>query len=108
MIYKINTKGLLKKKRKKRRRKKEVYIKHRQDKCVSLSPHLHTPFPPFSPSLISRTVSVDIKHHVYVLTCSLAPTHARKHETHPPRVKKKKKKKSSVSIQTIVVLFVLV
>ena len=23
------------------------------------------PFPPFSPSLISRTVSVDVKHHVY-------------------------------------------
>ena len=32
--------------------------------------------------------------------------HARKHETHPPRVKKKKGR-SSVSIQTIVVLFVL-
>ena len=39
----------------------------------------------------------------------LAPKHARKHETHPPRVKKRrKKKKSSVSIQMIVVLFVLV
>ena len=25
-----------------------------------------TPFPPFSPSLISRTVSVDVKHHVYL------------------------------------------
>ena len=37
---------------------------------------------------------------------NLAPKHARKHETHPPRVKKKEK--SSVSIQTIVVLFVLV
>ena len=34
---------------------------------VSLSPHLHTPFPPFSPSLISRTVSVDVKHHVYLV-----------------------------------------
>ena len=33
---------------------------------ISLSPHLHTPFPPFSPSLISRTVSVDVKHHVYL------------------------------------------
>ena len=32
---------------------------------ISLSPHLHTPFPPFSPSLIRRTVTVDIKHHVY-------------------------------------------
>ena len=35
---------------------------------LSLSPHLHTPFPTFSPSLISRTVSVDVKHHVYLLT----------------------------------------
>ena len=33
----------------------------------SCSPHLHTP-PPFSPSLTSRTVSVDVKHHVYLLT----------------------------------------
>ena len=32
---------------------------------ISLSPHLHTLFPPFSPSLISRTVSVDVKHHGY-------------------------------------------
>ena len=31
---------------------------------ISLSPHLHIPSPqPFSPSLISRTVSVDVKHH---------------------------------------------
>ena len=35
---------------------------------ISLSPNLHTPFPLFSPSLISRTVSVDVKHHVYLLT----------------------------------------
>ena len=35
---------------------------------ISLSPHLHTPFPPISPSLISRTVSVDVKHHVYLFT----------------------------------------
>ena len=34
---------------------------------ISFSTHLHTPFPPFSPSLISRTVSVDVKHHVYLL-----------------------------------------
>ena len=33
---------------------------------ISLSPHLHTPFPTFSPSLIYRTVSVDVKHHVYL------------------------------------------
>ena len=33
---------------------------------VSLSPHLHAPFPPFSRSLISLMVSVDVKHHVYL------------------------------------------
>ena len=34
---------------------------------ISLFPHpLHNPFPPFSPSLISHTVSVDVKHHVYL------------------------------------------
>ena len=45
----------------------------------------------------------------YDCRSNLAPKHARKHEAHPPRVKKKKKKKkkSSVSIQTIVVLFEL-
>ena len=31
------------------------------------SPHLRTPFPPFSPSLMSLVVSVDVKHHVYLL-----------------------------------------
>ena len=31
-------------------------------------PRLHTPFPPFSPSLISLMVSVDVKHYVYLLT----------------------------------------
>ena len=35
---------------------------------LSLFPHLHTPFPPFSPSLISLMVSVDVKHQVYWLT----------------------------------------
>ena len=36
---------------------------------ISLSPHLRTPShsTPFSPSLISLTVSVDVKHHVYLL-----------------------------------------
>ena len=34
---------------------------------ISLSPHLHTPFPPFSPSLINLVVSVDVKHGVYLL-----------------------------------------
>ena len=51
------------------------------------------------------------------LRTGLTPKHARKHETHPPRVnkkrhkrrrRKKKEKKRSVSVQTIVVLFVLV
>ena len=32
---------------------------------ISLSPHFHTPSP-FSPSLISLMVSVDVKHHVYL------------------------------------------
>ena len=31
----------------------------------TLSPHIHTPFPLFSPSLISIMVSVDVKYHVY-------------------------------------------
>ena len=31
-------------------------------------PHLQTPFPLFSPSLISLTVSVDVEYHVYLLT----------------------------------------
>ena len=35
---------------------------------ITLSPHLHTPVPRFSPSLISLMVSVDVKHHVYLLT----------------------------------------
>ena len=30
-------------------------------------PHLHTPFHPFSPSLISLMVFVGVKHHVYLL-----------------------------------------
>ena len=34
---------------------------------ISLSPHLYTPFPPSSPSLISLVVSVDIKHLFYSL-----------------------------------------
>ena len=35
---------------------------------VSLFPHLHTLFPSFSPSLISLMISVDVKHHVHLLT----------------------------------------
>ena len=34
---------------------------------VTPSPPTSIPLPPFSPSLISRTVSVDVKHHVYLL-----------------------------------------
>ena len=49
---------------------------------MSLSSNLHTPFPPFSPSLISRTVSVDVKHHVYwwpgTLQASLSGTFVQK------------------------------
>ena len=39
---------------------------------ISLSPHLNTPFPPFSPSLISLMVSVDVKHHVHLLSTVIA------------------------------------
>ena len=35
---------------------------------VSLSPHLHTPFPP---SLTSLMVSGDVKHHVNLLTANI-------------------------------------
>ena len=34
---------------------------------IFLLPHLHTPFPSSSPSPISLMVSVDVKHHVYLL-----------------------------------------
>ena len=34
---------------------------------LPLPPNLDTPFPTFSPSLISLVVSVDVKHHVYLL-----------------------------------------
>ena len=34
---------------------------------ISLFHHLHTPFPSFSPSLISLRVAVDVTHHVYCL-----------------------------------------
>ena len=34
---------------------------------MSLLPHLHTVFSPFSSSLISVMVSADVKHHVYIL-----------------------------------------
>ena len=49
---------------------KSFWLSQCSDRYItSLSPHLHTPFPPppppFSPSLIGRTVFVDVKHHVY-------------------------------------------
>ena len=37
---------------------------------ISLSPPPPYPLPPFSPSLISLMVSVDVKHHVYLLNSS--------------------------------------
>ena len=43
---------------------------------ISVSPHLHTPPPPhlhFSPSVISRMVSVDVKHLVYYLNFRTTP-----------------------------------
>ena len=40
---------------------------------IYLSPHFHTPSP-FSPSLISLMVSVDVKHHVYLLLNALYKT----------------------------------
>ena len=50
---------------------KSFWWRHCSDRyIISLSSHLRTPFPTFSPSLISRTVSVDVKHHVYLLTLS--------------------------------------
>ena len=48
--------------------------------------------------------------YYYDCGSNMAPKHARKHETHPPRVQKKRRKKkeeSSASIQTILVLFEL-
>ena len=38
---------------------------------ISLVTNLHTPLPPFSPSLISLVVSVDVKHHVYLRVLNL-------------------------------------
>ena len=52
---------------------------------------------------ISAQLSSDAVSALRKVPVPLAPKHARKHEAHPPRVKKK----SSVSIQTILVLFEL-
>ena len=50
---------------------KSVWWWQCSDRCIlSLSPHLHNPSPPppFSPSLMSLMVSVEIEHHVYLKT----------------------------------------
>ena len=52
---------------------------------------------------ISAQLSSDAVSALRKVPVPLAPKHARKHEAHPPRVKKK----SSVSIQTVLVLFEL-
>ena len=39
---------------------------------VSLLPPPPYPLPPFSPSIINLTVSVDVKHHVYLLTVGIS------------------------------------
>ena len=49
---------------------------------ISLSPHLHTPFHPFSPSLISLKVSVDVKHHDYLLTYRFWLNSARRRDSY--------------------------
>ena len=90
------------------------------------TPNIASPHPPPNSSrfsyategvlFISAQLSSDavsalrmVRVRIYDCRSNLAPKHARKQETHPPRVKKKrKKKKSSVSIETIVVLFALV
>ena len=41
------------------------------------------PLPPLSPSLISLMVSVDVKHHVYLLTCGVR---SKKKERSAPNV----------------------
>ena len=37
---------------------------------MSLFPHLHNPSPRFSTSLMNLMVSVDVKHHVHLLSSS--------------------------------------
>ena len=52
---------------------------------ISLFPHLHTPSPSFSPSLIYLVVSVDVKHRDFLRDLSHEPgdcLHAR--DTHLP------------------------
>ena len=75
-------------------------------------PYLVTPLKghSLSPHSCPAMQSAPSERFGYWYDCrnNLAPKHTRKHEIHLPWVKKKKRKKSSVSIQTIVVLFVLV
>ena len=42
---------------------------------ISLFSHLHTHFPPFSPSLISLMISVDVKHHAHLLAGHKTPSY---------------------------------
>ena len=51
---------------------------------ISLFPHLHTPFPPFYPSLISLMVCVDVKHHAYLFTGVRCNNHTPEAELSPP------------------------
>ena len=49
---------------------------HSGGDSVAIGIYSHSsPFPPFSPSLISLMVSVDVKHHVYLLTYFTFHTH---------------------------------
>ena len=64
---------------------------------ICLSPHLHTPF---SPSVISHMVSVDVKHYVYLLTKFVTNERSKSPYANtihciftPPPPKKKKQKK---------------
>ena len=45
----------------------------RSDWCIISLSSSHASFPPISPSLISLMVSVDVKHHVYLLTIPPPP-----------------------------------
>ena len=52
----------------------------------AVEPSLCRPLPTLSPSLIGHLASVDVKHQE---SSNLVPKHTRKHEAHPPRVKKR-------------------
>ena len=48
----------------------------------TLFPHLHTPFPSFSPSLISLAASVDVKLHVYLYQANMVLNVYRNHKAY--------------------------